>query len=121
MLTKQTPDTVAARLTIKAQGVENTLQLTYHNHKPEVFKAFFENPENLKVPDDVKPSETRLAIAHINASVVLFVVKSFDDGTDTAFPLNRAGLLDLEEHWPEALPGIIHGYHQARGAAVEKN
>ena len=121
MLTKQTPETIAARLTVKAQGVENTLQLTYHNHKPEVFKAFIDNPENLKIPDDVEKTNEKLGIANINASVVLFVVKSFDDGTDSAFPLNRAGLLDLEEHWPGVLGGIVKGYHQSRGAAVEKN
>lgn len=121
MLTKQTPDTIAARLTVKAQGVENTLQLTYHNHKPADYTAFIENPENLKVPDDVPKGNDRIGIAHINASIVLFIVKSFDDGTDSAFPLNREGLIELENYWPGTLMGLVKGYHQARGAAIEKN
>lgn len=121
MLTKQTPETIKARLTVKAQGVETDLALTYHNHKPEAFEAFSKNPENIKIPDDVAKNDTRLALAHINATFVLFVVKSFDDGTDTAFPLTREGLVDLEAHWPDTLPGIVAGYHAARGAAVQKN
>ena len=121
MLTKQTPDVIKARLTVKAQGVETDLILTYHNHKPEVFDAFAKNPETLKVPDDVSKTDTRLALAHINATFVLFLVKSFDDGTDKTFPLTREGLVDLEAHWPDTLPGIVAGYHQARGAAVQKN
>jgi hypothetical protein len=121
MLTKQTPETIKARLTVKAQGVETDLLLTYINHKPEEFDAFVKNPDVLKIPDDVNKSDTRLALAHVNATFVLFLVKSFDDGTDTTFPLTRAGLIDLESHWPETLPGIVAGYHQARGAAVQKN
>ena len=53
MLTKKTPDTIKGNLTIKAQGVENTLLLTYHNHSPEEYEAFVQNPENLKVPDSI--------------------------------------------------------------------
>lgn len=121
MLTKQTPETIKARLTIKAQGVETDLLLTYHNHKPDDFDAFAKNPENIKVPDDVPKRDVKLSLAHINATFVLFLVKSFDDGTDTTFPLTREGLIDLEAHWPDTLPGIVAAYHQARGAAVEKN
>lgn len=120
MLTKKTPETIKASLTIKAQGVENTLILTYFNHTPEKYEAFTANPENLKVPDSVQGNDT-VAISHINAAFVLFLVKSFDDGTDEEFPLNRDGLVSLERHWPGTLLGIIRGYHQARGAAVEKN
>jgi hypothetical protein len=60
-------------------------------------------------------------IAHMNAQLVLFVVKSFDDGTDKDFPLNYDGLMALEAHWPGMLYGILKGFHQARGANVEKN
>lgn len=121
MLTKQTPDTIKARLTVKAQGVETDLALTYFNHKPEAFDAFAKNPENIRIPDDIPKNDVRLAMAHINATFVLFLVKSFDDGTDATFPLTRAGLVDMEQHWPETLPGIIAGYHSARGAEVQKN
>ena len=118
MLTKKTPETITATLKVKAQGVENTLQLTYHNRSPEEYEAFVRNPENLKVPEGVSDA---MGIAHINVSLVLHVVKSFDDGTDDEFPLTRAGLIDLESHWPGILLGIIRGYHQSRAAAVEKN
>ena len=119
MLTEKTPATIKASLKVKAQGVENTLLLTYHNHSPEQYQAFIANPESLKVPDGVE--NDALGIAHINASLVLFLVKSFDDGTDKAFPLNRDGLVKLEQVWPGTLMGIMRGYHQARGAEVEKN
>lgn len=119
MLTKKTPETIRASLTVKAQGVENNLLLTYHNHTPDAYEEFVGNAENLKVPDGVVGDV--LSIAHINASLVLFLVKSFDDGTDEAFPLNRAGLIELERTWPGTLIGIVRGYHQSRGAAVEKN
>lgn len=118
MLTKKTPETISARLTIKAQGVENTLLLTFHNHSPEKYDAFLKNPESLKTPDGLSELD---AIHHINASLVLFVVKSFDDGTDKEFPLNIDGLMDMEKHWPGVLLGIIRGYHQSRAAHVEKN
>lgn len=120
MLTKQTPDSLKAQLTIKAQGVENTLLLTYHNVKPDDFDAFRKNPESLKVPADLE-SDKGAAITFINAQFVLFVVKSFDDGTDAEFPLTLAGLTELDRYWPGVLRGIVDAYHQARAAAVEKN
>lgn len=119
MLTKKTPDTIRTTLTVKAQGVENTLQLTYFNHDPDKYDEWVKNPENLNIPEAVQGEGN--GIAHINASLVLFVVKSFDDGTDKDFPFNRDGLIDLERTWPGTLLGIVRGYHQARAAAVEKN
>lgn len=118
MLTKKTPETIKTRLTIKAQGVENNLLLTYHNRSADEYDKFTANPENLKAPDDAGDT---MQIAHINAGIVLYIVKSFDDGTDEHFPLTRDGLVELERTWPGTLFGIVRGYHQARGAAVEKN
>lgn len=118
MLTRKTPETIQVTLKVKAQGVENTLLLTYHNRSPKEYEEFVKNPENLTVPDGVGDG---LGIAHINASMVLFLVKSFDDGTDTDFPLTRAGLIELESTWPGTLLGIVRGYHQSRAAAIEKN
>lgn len=117
-LTKKTPDTISARLAIKAQGVENTLILTYHNHSPDEYEKFVSNSDNFKVAEDALNDE---GIRRVNATIVLFIVKSFDDGTDEDFPLNLDGLLDMERHWPGMLWGIIRGYHQSRAAAVEKN
>src|SRR5690606_10773030 len=116
MLTKRTPDTTRTTLKIKAQGVDNTLLLTYHNRTADQYDEFVANPENLKSPDDDPDIP---GIAHINAGIVLFLVKSFDDGTDKDFPLTRDGLVELERTWPGTLLGIVRGYHQARGAAVE--
>lgn len=118
MLTKKTPDTISARLRIKAQGVENDLLLTFHNRSPDEYEAFTKNPENLKTTEGVNEI---VGIAQIKAAMVLFLVKSFDDGTDEEFPLNLEGLVNLERHWPGVLQGIMVGYHQARGAQVEKN
>jgi cation transport regulator ChaB len=36
-LTKQTPEEIKAQLKVKAQGVENTLALTYHNRSNEQY------------------------------------------------------------------------------------
>lgn len=119
MLTKSTPTTIAANLKIKAQGVENSLKLTYHNHSADDYDAFAQNTENFKVPEAL--AGKNLDIAIINAALVLFVVQSFDDGTDKDFPLSLDGMIDLERTWPGTLLGIIRGYHQARGANVEKN
>jgi hypothetical protein len=124
MLTKKTPESIKAHLTVKAQGVDNSLMLTYFNHSPEAYEKFVSNPENMKPPEPKegeKAQSDTVMIAHINAALVLFLVKSFDDGTDEAFPLNLAGLVDLERHWPGTLLGLIRGYHQARAAAIEKN
>ena len=119
MLTKKTPETIKGNLTIKAQGVENNLLLTYHNRSPDEYEAFVQNPENLKVPDGV--TSDAKGIAHINAGLILFLVKSFDDGTEKDFPLTRDGLLELEKFWPGTLLGIVRGYHHSRAADVEKN
>lgn len=118
MLTKKTPEKIKTILKIKAQGVENTLQLTYKNHAPEKYQEFISNPENLKVPEGTSDNA---GIAMINAQIVLFVVDSFDDGTDKDFPLTLDGLVDMDQHWPGVLMGLIRGYHMARGASVEKN
>lgn len=119
-LTNKTPETIKASLKIKAQGVENTLQLTYRNYTQEQFTAFAQNEENFKLPENIK-SETMSAFTFANAQMVLFLVKSFDDGTDADFPLTLEGLVKLEGAWPATLIGIIRGYHQSRAAEVEKN
>lgn len=119
-LTKKTPDTIKATLTIKAQGVENTLQLTYKNHSAEAFNAFARNEENFKMPKAMEDANVP-PFTYANAQIVLFVVASFDDGTDKDFPLTLDGLIELEGTWPAGLIGIIRGYHQSRTAEVEKN
>lgn len=118
MLTKKTPETIKGDLTIKAQGVENNLLLTYHNRTPDEYEAFVKNPENMKFPEALRQDD---AVAHVNTTLALFLVKSFDDGTDKEFPLTREGLMDLERYWPGTLYGIIRGYHKSRTAEVEKN
>lgn len=118
MLTKETPTTIAARLTVKSQGVENSLALTYNNKSYEEYDEFVKNPETFKIPEGLREDQ---GIAAINSALVLFLVKSFDDGTDKTFPLTLSGLLELETVWPGVLMGIVAGYHQSRAAQVEKN
>ena len=118
-LTKNTPETIAVELKHTAMGVENTIMLTYFNRSVEEYDAFANNTENYKIPKDVVNEVD--GFAHLNATIVLFLVKSFDDATAADFPLTYEGLLDLERTWPGTLIGIVKGYHQSRGAAVEKN
>lgn len=117
-LNRKTPDTIQANLKVKAQGVENTLLLTYHNRSPEEYDKFVKNPENLKTDD---ASDELAGMTQINIALVLFLVKSFDDGTDKDFPVTYDGLSALERVWPGTLFGIVKGFHQSRMAAVEKN
>lgn len=119
MLTKKTPETIKASLKINAMGTEQELLLTYHNYAPDDFDAWRQNPENLKARDSAKTEQDM--IRDMNATIVLHVVKSFDDGTDEAFPLNMDGLVELDRTWPGMLNGIMLGYHQARAATVQKN
>lgn len=119
-LTNSTPDKIKATLKIKAQGVENTLQLTYKNHDQAAFDAFAKNEENFKLPESIQDG-TMSAFTFGNAQMVLFLVDSFDDGTDKDFPLTLDGLTKLEGKWPATLIGIVRGYHQSRAAEVEKN
>ena len=119
-LTKNTPEKIKASLKIKAQGVEQNLELTYKNHSQEQWDAFATNDQNFKLPTG-KNANTLSAITFGNAQMVLFLVASFDDGTDKDFPLTLDGLIDLEGHWPGALIGIVRGFHLSRAAEVEKN
>lgn len=119
MLTKTMPATIPALLKVKTQGVEITLGLTFHNRTPDDFDAFIGNQENLKAPDGVTNEGEMLR--HSNASVALYTIKSFDDGTNDAFPLTRDGLIEMDRHYPGILYALHKAYHQARGAAVEKN
>lgn len=117
-LNKKTPDTIKAELKVKAQGVENTLMLTYHNRSPDEYDKFVKNPENLKTDE---AADDLAGMVQINIALALFLVKSFDDGTDKDFPVTHDGLADLERTWPGTLFGIVKGFHQSRMAAVEKN
>lgn len=119
-LTKNTPDKIKASLKIKAQGVEQNLELTYKNHPQDKWDAFATNDQNFKLPKG-KSAKTLSAETFAKATMALFLIDSFDDGTDKDFPLTLDGLIDLEGHWPGALIGIVQGYHMARTATVEKN
>lgn len=130
MLTEETPDTIKATLQVKAQGAEYTLALTYHNRDQDEFDAFARNADNLKPPSKPEPTgnaavdDTTATIETFRAAnihLVLYLVKSFDDGSDVAFPLNYAGMEKLDKRFPGLLSGIIRGYHQARAAEVQKN
>ena len=61
-LTKDTPDTIKATLEVMAQGVKNTLMLTYHNRTPDEYDEFSTNPENLKAAEQVTTSRRASAL-----------------------------------------------------------
>ena len=118
-LTKKTPATIKGDLTIKAQGEQHNLLLTYKNYSQDVYDQFAKNEDNFKRPDALPDDIPDFRYA--NAQLVLFLVQSFDDGTDKDFPLTVDGLIELDSYWPGALIGIVQGYHQARAASVEGN
>lgn len=120
MLSKNTPKHIKGDLTITGMGVEARLLLTYYNRHPDEFAEFVKNEENLKVPELYAGNENK-AFAFINAQICLFLVASFDDGTDADFPLTVEGLMALDEYWQNGLNSIIRGYHKARAVDVEKN
>lgn len=117
MLTKKTPETIRATLNVRTFGVENTLQLTYNNRDQEQLQAFVEKQKSVAIPKFAEKDP----ISFVNASVVLHLVASFDDGTDSEFPLNVKGLISMENTYPGILIAMIRGYHQARTVTIEKN
>lgn len=114
MLTKKTPETFTATATVKCGDQHEPLRLTFFNRKTaELEKCAGE----MVIPDDRKGNP----IPWMNAQVCLFIIKSFDDGTDKEFPLTLDGLLAMEGCYPGVLMGLVQLFHSARTVAVEKN
>lgn len=120
MLTKKTPETIKATITIKSLGEDTTIMVTYFNRTPEETDAFVKNEESLKIPESAENNANH-AVANINAGLGLFFIKSFDDGTEEAYPVTRDGLVQLELDRPNYVMALVNSYHRARAAAVEKN
>lgn len=117
MLTKKTPETLKAIATVKHGGESTPLMLTFYNRTIDELTEFTKSGQMTDVPEQYKGNP----IPWMNAQVCLFLIKSFDDGTDEDFPLNLEGLLSMESYYPAVLMGIVQLFHQVRGATVEKN
>lgn len=118
MLTKDTPPKLLkVNSTVKCGDIAIPLALTFNNYNTDELSEFTKSPALSKMPEgsDYNP------IHFVNAQVVLFVVKSFDDGTDKDFPLTLDGLIDMEKYYPGVLMGLLQRYHEARSVSVEKN
>lgn len=97
MLTRKKPETLAAFLKFKAQGVEIELPLVFHNRsQTDVEKWLEENPG--------KP-------------VTLYIVKSWESD----YELNEAGVAEAEADWPNLNLSILMGFYQARQVALKGN
>jgi len=116
MLTKKTPETVKGIGTVKCAGDVSPLNLTFYNRTTDDLSSFMDT--NIT---NAMPEGTKNPVAWVNAQVCLYIIKSFDDGTDTDFPLTLDGMLSMEAYYPNVLMGIIQLFHTARMAAVEKN
>lgn len=119
-LTESTPETIKASLKITGRGVVQNLELTYKNRDEEEIEEFTRNEQNFKLPESIKDNSLD-AFRWGNAQMVLFLVESFDDGTDKTYPLTVDGLLKMEKKWKGVLRGIVTGFHQAQQVEVEKN
>ncbi len=120
MLTVDTPAEIKSDLVFKGpDGAERTLKLTYVNRSPDEYDAFVNNPESMKAPSELTKQVD--VTRHVEVTFCLFVVKSFDDGTDSQFPVTYDGLWKLDRYWPNVLTGIARGYHLARNSSLEKN
>ena len=117
MLTKQTPQTLKANATVKHSGESTPLVLTFYNRTIAELTEFTKSGQLTDVPEQYKDSP----LPWMNAQVCLYLIKSFDDGTDEEFPLTLEGLLSMESYYPAVLMGIVQLFHQVRGATVEKN
>lgn len=117
MLTKKTPETVKAIATVKCADSEQLVALTFYNRSTKELTEFMKNPALQTVPDGLATN----TVAWMNANVCIYIIKSFDDGTDSEFPLSLEGLLEMDIYYPNVLMGFIQLFHQARMAHVEKN
>ncbi len=95
MLTKKTPETIAANLTIKGQGETVKLAVTYYNRRQSEIRKAVEGGEN----------------------AVLFLIKEWD----AEFELSTAGLEEMEDARPGVIQAVIEGFHVARQAELVKN
>lgn len=116
MLTKQTPETLTAIATVKMGDVSLPLKLTYHNRKQSELAAI-ELQGSDAIPDAYKANP----MPWMQAQVALFIIKSFDDGTDKEYPLSLDGLLDMENDYNGVLGQLVNLFHKVRAVSVEKN
>lgn len=109
MLTRKTADTFAVSVTIKGQGVTQTMDVVYYNRKLEdiqdVLKIAQGHP---RMQDDFE---------YANRETLLFMVASWD----AEYPLTNEGIKEAEQDWPGLIEGLGRKYHEARQVEVVKN
>jgi hypothetical protein len=109
MLTRKTADTFAVSITIKGQGVTQTMDVVYHNRKLEDIQAVLQlAQDNLRMQDDFE---------YANRETLLFMIASWD----AEYPLTNEGIKEAESDWPGLIAGLGHKYHEARQVEVVKN
>ena len=103
MLTRKTPDTLAAELTITGQlQPPIKFAITYFNRKQSEVEEMVKSDPNPEVGV---------------ASTILFVVKEWD----SEYPLSAEGIAEMEDDRPGITIAIIQGFHDARRVTKVKN
>ena len=99
MLTKETAPLLPSSLTVVGQGLTVKFDITYHNRKQT------EVEEHLRTPGlDL-------------ADHVIFLISDWQ----SAYPLTKEGIIEMENDRPGMCSAIIQGFHKARLVALEKN
>lgn len=107
MLKKKTPDTIPAMLTLKAQGEEFKLSLTYRNLKQAQYDAAVEKAK-ADHPGDLIKSNAALALALI-----------VDWGSE--YDLTLEGLIEANDDRPYLIATLVGGFFEARAVERVKN
>ncbi len=107
MLKKKTPETIAATLTLEAQGEKFKLPLVYRNLKPAAYDTLVE--ESVKAADGDKERQ--------NALVVFGLIESWESEYD----LSVEGLIEAEHDRPYTIMALLGGFFEARQVQRVKN
>lgn len=109
MLTRKTPETLAAEVTLKAQGQIVKLNVVYYNRTQEEIDALL---------DDASKHETAKTDAqYANRQAFLFIVKEWE----SEYALNDADVAAAELAWPGLIEMLFYAYHRARRVELTKN
>ena len=101
MLTKKTPETFSAKLTIISIGETVQLDVVYNNVKPETIDAEAKAAGRPTTDDEL----------------MLKVVKSWD----AEYELTPEGVAQLQQDRPGLVFAVLQGFYRGRVAALQKN
>lgn len=94
----EAPKTIKAKLTIKGQGREDTLEVVYFNRKESEIDA--------KIAEKVT-----------FAGLIPFIVESWD----TDFPVTEQGALEFEDEYVGIVAAVVQGFYRARRKELQGN